>query len=641
MPMISPQVREQVRAASDIVEIIQSYMQLRRAGGNFVALCPFHKEKSPSFHVSPSRQMYHCFGCHKSGDVFRFIQDYENVSFTEAAKRLAHRAGIALEFDETPAQRDERATKDQLRDIHEQLTRRWQQALTHDAAGEIAREYLAKRRVSPEAVSRFRLGYALDAWDDTVHWSRSKGWEPGLIEQAGLIVPRDPNDRARGYYDRFRGRLMFPIGDEQGRVVAFSGRILAGDEKVAKYLNSPETPIFTKSRVLYGLDKARRAILDAGSAIVCEGQLDLIACHMAGVENMVAPQGTALTSEHLRILRRYTQEVILCFDSDNAGQKATARILDELVGSGMSIRVITVPAPHDPDSFIQEHGGDAFRQLVAGARDFFDFYLDFLCQRNDATSDRGQLAVLEAMAVALLKTENEALLDRYAQKTSMALAAAGGVAPSPDAVRAEFQKRLRRPAAPGYPRPGGFSPGNPASQRYPVTAGANPAPGRGSGAPTAPSSALGPPSPNEMWLLKLTFLADEYAGWLALHLDLQWLRHPLVRELLARRLELHRTSAWHSPAAFLGELEEDALRSLASAAMTDTRTIPNPEQQLSDLATRLRNTWIDERIAQTSIRSSLPNLADADRNALLQELLQLRKAKREPLMARLDDASAG
>jgi len=640
MPMISPQVREQVRAASDIVEIIQSYMHLRRAGGNFVALCPFHKEKSPSFHVSPSRQMYHCFGCHKSGDVFRFIQDYENISFPEAAKRLAHRAGITLQFDESPAQRDDRAAKDQLRDIHEQITRRWQQSLANDAAGQVARDYLAKRRVGPEAVTRFRLGYALDAWDDTVNWSRSKDWEPGLVEQAGLIVPRDPNDRARGYYDRFRGRLMFPICDEQGRVVAFSGRILAGDDKVAKYLNSPETPLFTKSRVLYGLDKARRAILDAGSAIICEGQLDLIACHMAGVENMVAPQGTALTSEHLRILRRYTQEVILCFDSDNAGQKATARILDELVGSGISIRVITVPAPHDPDSFIQEHGGDAFRQLVAGARDFFDFYLDFLCQRNDATSDRGQLAVLEAMAVALLKTENEALLDRYAQKTSMALAAAGGVAPSPDAVRAEFHKRLRRPAQPGYPRSAGFSPGGGGPTRYSPYAAANPPASRTSAATTPKPGSFGPPTPNEMWLLKLTFLADEYAGWLALHLDLQWLRHPLVRELLGRRLALHHASSWHSPAAFLGELEEDALRSMASEAMTDTRTIPNPEQQLIDLVTRLRNTWIDERIAQTSIRSSLPNLTDPDRNALLQELLQLRKAKREPLMARLNDDTA-
>lgn len=642
--MISPHVREQVRAASDIVEIIQSYLPLRRAGGNFVALCPFHKEKTPSFHVNPSRQMFHCFGCHKSGDVFRFVQDYENVSFTEAAKRLAQRAGITIEFDESPTQRDERAAKDQLRDIHEQIARRWQQALTHDAAGQIARDYLAKRQVAPEAVSRFRLGYAPDAWDDTVNWSRSKGWEPGLVEQAGLIVARDTNDRGRGYYDRFRGRLMFPICDEQGRIVAFSGRILAGDEKVAKYLNSPETPIFTKSRVLYGLDKARRAILDAGSVIICEGQLDLIACHMAGVENVVAPQGTALTSEHLRILRRYAQEAVLCFDSDNAGQKATARILDELVGSGISIRVIGVPAPHDPDSFIRDHGGDAFRQLVAGARDFFDFYLDFLCQRNDATSDRGQLAILEAMAVALLKTDNEALLDRYAQKTSMALAAAGGVAPSPDAVRAEFRKRLRRPVTggAGFQRPstGGFPQREVATGSSAFRESASGTAGSSTAA-APPRASFGPPPPNEMWLLKLTFLADEYAGWLAMHLDLQWVRHPLVRELLARRLELHRTSAWHSPAAFLGELDEDILRSLASEAMSDSRTIPNPEQQLTDLVTRLRNAWLDERIGQTSTRSAVASLSDLERNTLLQELLQLRKAKREPLIARFEGAEEG
>lgn len=630
MPMIAPQVREQIRSASDIVEIIQSYLPLRRAGGNFVALCPFHKEKTPSFHVNPGRQMFHCFGCHKSGDVFRFVQDYENVSFTEAAKRLAQRAGITIEFDEAPAQRDERVAKDRLRDIHEQITRRWQQSLANDAGGQVARDYLAKRRVAPEAVTRFRLGYAPDAWDDTVNWARSKDWELSLVEQAGLVIPRDPNDRGRGHYDRFRGRLMFPICDEQGRVVAFSGRVLSGDEKVAKYVNSPETPIFTKSRILYGLDKARRAILDAGSVIVCEGQLDLIACHTAGVENTVAPQGTALTAEHLRILRRYAQEAVLCFDSDKAGQKATARILDELVGSGMSIRVVAVPAPHDPDSFIREQGGDAFRRLVAGARDFFDFYLDFLCGQNDATSDRGQTAVIAAMAAALLKTENEALLDRYAQKTSMSLAAAGGVAPSPDAVRAEFRKHARKPVATPFPR----RPAAPATTAAPQAE-----PGGMSPVPTKAPRAVGPPPPTEFWLLKLTFLEDDFAGWLALHLDLQWLRHPQVKELMTRRLELHRTSAWHSPAAFLGEIEEDALRSLAAEAMSDTRAIPNPEQQLGDLVTRLRNAWLDERIAQTSLRSALPQLAEADRNALLQELLQLRRAKREPLTAKVRDAS--
>ena len=630
MPMIAPQVREQIRSASDIVEIIQSYLPLRRAGGNFVALCPFHKEKTPSFHVSPGRQMFHCFGCHKSGDVFRFVQDYENVSFTEAARRLAQRAGITIEFDEAPAQREERVAKDRLRDIHEQITRRWQQALANDAGGQVARDYLAKRRVAPEAVVRFRLGYAPDAWDDTVNWARSKDWDPTLVEQAGLVIPRDPNDRGRGYYDRFRGRLMFPICDEQGRVVAFSGRVLGGDEKVAKYVNSPETPIFTKSRILYGLDKARRAILDAGSVIVCEGQLDLIACHTAGVENTVAPQGTALTGEHLRILRRYAQEAVLCFDSDKAGQKATARILDELVGGGMSIRVVAVPAPHDPDSFIREQGGDAFRQLVAGARGFFDFYLDFLCRQNDATSDRGQTAVITAMAAALLKTENEALMDRYAQKTSMSLAAAGGVAPSPDAVRAEFRKHARRPAVAPYPRRAAV-PTIAAGSRTDTSG----APGASSANPPRP---VGPPPPTEFWLLKLTFLEDDFAGWLALHLDLRWLRHPQVRDLMTRRLELHRTSSWHSPAAFLGEIEEDALRSLAAEAMSDTRAIPNPEQQLGDLVTRLRNAWLDERIAQTSLRSALPQLSETERNTLLQELLQLRRAKREPLTARLDSS---
>ncbi|MBL9127966.1 MAG: DNA primase, partial [Verrucomicrobiales bacterium] len=521
----------------------------------------------------------------------------------------------------------------------EQLAKRWQQSLANDAAGQIARDYLAKRRVSPEAVTRFRLGYAPDAWDDTVTWARTKGWDLPLVEEAGLVVPRDPNDRGRGYYDRFRGRLMFPICDEQGRVVAFSGRVLSGDEKVAKYVNSPETPIFTKSRILYGLDKAKRAILDAGSVIVCEGQLDLIACHTAGVENVVAPQGTALTAEHLRILRRYAQEAVLCFDSDNAGQKATVRILDELVGAGLAIRVVGMPAPHDPDSFIRDHGGDAFRQLVAGARDFFDFYLDFLCRRHDPRSDRGQLAVIDAMATALFKTENEALLDRYAQKTSMALATSGGVAPSPDAVRAEFRKRGRKPTATPFPRREPPRPPTPGFAGSTAATGGGEV-GGGGEAPLRTPRVAGPPPPTEFWLLKLTFLEDDFAGWLALHLDLRWLRHPIVRELMARRLELHRASAWHSPAAFLGELEDDAQRAVAAQAMSDSRPIPNPEQQLTDLVTRLRNAWLDERIAQTSLRSALPQVSESERNALLQELLQLRSAKREPLNARWGDSAS-
>jgi DNA primase len=442
--LIPPATLEQIRAASDIVDVIGAAIPLKRAGTNFTALCPFHKEKSPSFNVNPHRQIFHCFGCHKGGDVFTFVRDYENLSFIDAVKRLAERANIPLEFENQPGQREGRALKDTLLQMHEQICQRWQHALANDAAGQIARDYLAKRGVSEEAVKVFRLGFAPDAWDDTVNWAKSKDFPLPIVEQGGLVIRKEESDR---HYDRFRGRLMFPICDEQGRVIAFSGRVLSGDEKTAKYVNSPETPIFTKGKTFYGLDKTKRAVLDAGFAIICEGQLDLIACFMGGVKNVVAPHGTAFTPEHARIIKRYVDEVVLCFDSDNAGQNAAARVLDSLLGAGLAIRVATVPRGHDPDSFIKEHGGEAFAQFIAKAEGFFDFYLDRLCATNDPNSDRGRVAIVHDMAEALHKTRSAVLLDTYAQKTAHRL----GV--SPDAVRAEFKKQGRATTAPaaGYP----------------------------------------------------------------------------------------------------------------------------------------------------------------------------------------------
>src|ERR1043166_2590219 len=384
--LISPAAREQIRAASDIVEIIGGYLPLKRAGANFVALCPFHKEKTPSFHVNPHRQIFHCFGCHKGGDVFTFLKEYENIGFTDAVRRLAERGRIPLEFESEPGQQQARHIKDTLLQIHEQITQRWQAALANDAAGQIARDYLARRGVPDDAIKSFRLGYAPDLWDDTVNWAKSKSYDLALVEKSGLILHKESSDH---FYDRFRGRLIFPICDEQGRVVGFSGRVLSGDEKTAKYVNSPETAIFTKGKVFFGLDKSKRAILDAGFVVVCEGQLDLIACFMGGVQNVVAPQGTAFTADHARILKRYVDEVVLCFDSDTAGQAAAVRVLDSLLASGLAIRVATVPAPHDPDSFIKESGGDAFRELIAKAPGFFDYYLGRLCATNDLATDKG------------------------------------------------------------------------------------------------------------------------------------------------------------------------------------------------------------------------------------------------------------
>ena len=275
--------------------------------------------------------------------------------------------------------------------------------------------------------------------------ARSKGLNPRSWN-SGSIVRREGTDQ---YYDRFRDRLIFPICDETGRVIAFSGRILSPDAKAAKYVNSPETPIFTKSKVFYGLDKSKRAILDAGFAVVCEGQLDLIACYLAGVRNVVAPQGTAFTAEHARILHRYVDEVVLCFDADDAGQDAAVRSLQPLLASGLAMRVAVMPAPHDPDSYIRAHGGAAFARLIQEAADFFDYYLQRLCRQNDPATDRGRLAILRAMAAALHQTGNAVLVDSHAQKTALRLAV------NPDAVRRIPQTRPGLRRRPCGARPGG------------------------------------------------------------------------------------------------------------------------------------------------------------------------------------------
>src|SRR5882724_5546690 len=515
---LTPATREQIRAASDIVDVIGSYLPLKKNGANFTALCPFHKEKSPSFNVNPHKQIFHCFGCHKGGDVFSFVKDYENIGFMDAVRRLAERAKIPLEFENTPGAQESRHIKEQLLEIHEQLTRRWQNCLESEAAGQRARDYLASRGVTAEAIKLFRIGAAPELWDDTVNWAHSKKFELDVVEKAGLIIRKEETGR---HYDRFRGRLMFPICDEQGRVVAFSGRVLPGDESPAKYVNSPETPIFTKSKIFFGLDKSKRAILEAEYAIICEGQLDFIACYMAGVQNIVAPQGTAFTADHARILKRYVEEVVLCFDSDDAGQNAAVRALDHLLASGLAVRVAVVPAPHDPDSLIKASGGAAFKDLIERAEGFFDYYLNRLCATNALTTDKGRLAVLSDMAAAVHKTGNVVLVDKYAQKTALRL----GV--SPEAVRAEFKKAAR---------------GNKYETRpdQPESEQASP--------PELPSAL-------ETWLLKILLLHDDLLDWAMMHLDPLWVQHSVAREIILRRLAAHTNGNWRSLAAFLGECE--------------------------------------------------------------------------------------
>jgi len=603
--MIPPSTLEQIRAASDIVEVISSYMPLKRAGANFVGLCPFHKEKTPSFNVSPQRQLFYCFGCGVGGTVFTFIQKYENLEFIDVVRRLAERAHIAIEVENEPGQQQARHIKEQLLQIHEQIAQRWQAAFAGDAAGQIARDYIAKRQVSDEAVKLFRLGYAPDLWDDTVNWGRSKGYAPELLEQAGLVIRKEGSDH---YYDRFRGRLMFPICDEQGRVVGFSGRVLNGDEKTAKYVNSPESPIFTKGKILFGLDKSKRAMLEKRTAIVCEGQLDLIRCYMSGVQNMVAPQGTALTADHARILKRYAEEVILCFDSDNAGQKAAVRALDSLLAVGLSIRVAVVPAPHDPDSMIRELGVAAFEKLLAEAKSFFDYYLERLCKLNDPTTDKGQRAVLQAMSEAVHKTGNEVLIDTYAQKTALRL----GVVT--DAVRSEFKKTPQH---------------IPEMVEEPEEA------------PTE-EEPIQKPNPQEEWLLRLLLENDDYVEWISGFLDLNWLIHPSVRFVVSARIEGFETQTWPGLATWLSQLEDSAMRNFITQILTDRRPVAEPEATLKGapmkpgLIQTLRDKFIDRQILALQQHIADPALDDKAKLEILSQKARLRQLKRAPLSPKAD-----
>ena len=594
MALVSQSTLEQIRAANDIVDIIGAHVPLKRNGANFVCLCPFHKEKSPSFNVNPSRQIFRCFGCGKGGDVFAFVKEYENLDFMDAVRRLAERARIPLEMDNDPAIRDQRSIKDQLLKLHEAITQRWQQCLAGEAAGQVARDYLERRGVHPDAVLEFRVGAAPEAWDDTVNWAKAKGFSPELCETAGLILRRDSG----GWYDRFRGRLIFPICDEQGRVIAFSGRVLQGDEKQAKYVNSPETPIFSKGRVLFALDKAKRSILDAGKAILAEGQLDTIACHSAGIRNVVAPQGTAFTADQARVLKRYVDEVVLCFDGDKAGRDAVIRALDPLLAAGLAIRVASIPPPDDPDSWIRAHGAESFQALLNRAQGIFDFYLQGLCSGNDIASDRGRLVVLRSMGEAVHKTANAVLIDTYAQRTAQRL----GV--DVQAVRAEFRKQAAG-AKPRYERSEEESSLEElASQAMPER-----------------------PGVNELWLLKYVFLSADLQNFAAVHLEPEWVPNPVVQRILAMHFQ-----EGGDVVGLLGRFEGDPFaESIITEAATEQREIPEPERQLADVVRRLRDAWLDRQIALRNGRLGDPTLDDDDRMVLLSELQALRLRKRSPL----------
>jgi DNA primase len=439
MGTIPSETIEQIAAANDIAEVVGSYFPLKRAGANFKALCPFHQEKTPSFMVSPSRQTFHCFGCGAGGSVFRFVMDYEHADFPSAVRKLAARAGITIvEKAGGRAASDEerqRELRQRLLKLHGEAAQWFHENLIKREVGDAARKYLRGRGITVEIAKRWQLGYAPDEWDAFGSWAHAQHYDMRDLIASGLVKVKDESDstasgrsgsvqsiaQPKASYDRFRGRIMFPICNDVGEVIAFSGRLLQDAEGAAKYLNSPETALFRKGSVLFGLDKSKRALIEADCAVVCEGQFDLISLFESGITNVVAPQGTAFTEGQARILKRFVNEVVLCFDADTAGQKAAERSLDALLQNDLIVRVAEMPMGEDPDSLVRREGKEAFERRIAGARDFFDYWIERETANVDLASFGAKIQLARRLAETVSRVRDPVMRGEVMTKVSARL----------------------------------------------------------------------------------------------------------------------------------------------------------------------------------------------------------------------------
>jgi DNA primase len=389
----------------DIVELISGYIPLKRAGRNFKTLCPFHHEKTASFMVSPERQIYHCFGCGVSGNAFKFLMQYERLEFPEAVETLAKRAGVAL--PESQKSDDKTASLiTQLYRINE-LAAIFYNNMLNSPEGKEAKNYLLKRSIKEETIKLFKLGYAPRNWDALIDYLRAKNSSLHILEKAGLILAKEGG----GYYDRFRNRIIFSIFDIKSRVLGFGARVL--DNTLPKYVNSPETLIYTKGRNLYGLNLAKDAIRQNDYAVVVEGYLDCIIPYQEGLSNIVASLGTALTYEQARLLKRYTHNIVMVYDGDDAGELATLRSLDIFVEEGMNVKVVSLPGGFDPDLFVRKNGIVKFKEKIQVAETLFDYKLKILKSRHNPSGVEGKARISSEMLPTINKFKNAVLKSEY------------------------------------------------------------------------------------------------------------------------------------------------------------------------------------------------------------------------------------
>jgi len=426
---------DEIKSRINIVDFIGKRVTLKKTGRNYKGLCPFHNEKTPSFIVSTERQTFHCFGCGKGGDILAFVMEYDHVDFVEALEELAEVTGVKLSrrVGDTP----EAKLKQKIFEVNHLASEYYQYILTKHKLGKKALDYLKNRGVSEKSVKTFALGYSPNSWDTLSAYLRKKGYDDALLATAGLTIGRSGG----GYYDRFRGRVMFTLKDHRGNVVGFSGRVLDPAAKEAKYINTSETPVYIKGNVLYGLDVTKSAIQKENEAIVMEGELDLISSFQEGISNVVAIKGSALTEGHVNLIRRYTERLAFALDSDMAGDAASRRGIEIADRAGLDMRVVILPSGKDPDDAVRENPA-AVKKAIKNAIPIYDYFISSAVKRFDATSAFGKKKVGEELLPIVAKIENPIVQGHYIKKIARAI-------DSSEEAIAESMRRLEKVAGPG------------------------------------------------------------------------------------------------------------------------------------------------------------------------------------------------
>lgn len=610
MPLIRDEDIDEVRQRADILDVVSGQVTLKKAGRLYKGLCPFHDEKTPSFTVNPERQTYHCFGCGEGGNVISFIMKTENLDFPEAVQALADRVGFTLRYVEGTTVKKEPANKQaRVYAANDTALRFFQESLLKTDEGKAGLAYFKNRGYEKAVIDRFRLGYAPNAWEALADYAGKQGFKRAEMLEAGLAVKSDKNPNRS--YDRFRGRVIFPIFDLQDRTIGFGGRVL--DDTTPKYLNSPETPVFHKGRALYAMNWAKDAIKKDGEAVIVEGYTDVISLMLAGVENVVATLGTALGSDHLKLLSRYTHRVVLVFDADEAGQKAAARGLELMrefyLGPEyrkfdqfsetrhLDLFVATLPNGQDPADFAAKSGGDEFKKLVSKAKPLVDFCLNTAFRAGDRKSFSGRQQIA-ARAVEII-----AVLPSPVAREQYLKAVADNLQTSYEALFEEFSKYAGRQQRASTGRPSAAPP----AKKDPAR--------------TAESAAV-------------RFILQSARG-LALLEDLtpEHFSHPDLRDIFKHLQEEQRRLGRIDPAALLERLEDEEEKRVVTALTSESSELGDETRLLRDLSRRIKELEIARRITivKAEMQDVDPAVEPAKYDELFSRLLDLEAERREIL----------